>query len=70
MNNSKIEINREAYKYNEIGMRIDQPKPTKIIWDSPDVVEMTNEDGTVHTYSIIEILDGLTALARQQKENQ
>ena len=31
-----------------------------------DTIEITS-DGVVHTYSIVEILDGLTALARQLK---
>ena len=50
--------------------KIDQPKPEKIIWGYPDKVEMTDAQGNLHTYSIIEILDGLTTLARKQKEDK
>ena len=47
----------------------DRPiKPQKIVWGYPDTLEMTDKDGNVHTYSIIEILDGLVAVARQQKD--
>ena len=45
------------------------PKPTKIIWGYPDTVEMTDKDGNVHTYSIIELLDGLKTLAQQTKKD-
>ena len=43
-------------------------KPQKIVWGFPDTLEMTDKDGKVHTYSIIELLDGLVAVARQKKE--
>lgn len=45
-------------------MRINELKPTKIIWGYPDTVEMTDKDGKIHTYSIIELLDGLQRIAR------
>ena len=44
-------------------------KPTKIIFGYPDIVEMTDKDGKIHTYSIIELLDGLKALAQQMKKD-
>lgn len=48
---------------------INKPKPTKIIWGYPDIVEMTDKDGKIHTYSIIEILDALQDYARRRKED-
>ena len=45
------------------------PKPDRIIWGWPDKVEMTDQKGEVHTYSIIEILDGLTAIAKGLKDD-
>lgn len=45
-------------------------KPTKIIWGFPDIVEMTDNDGKIHTYSIIELLDGLKTLAQQMKRDK
>lgn len=65
---TKVLITREKYKYDEYGIKIRNPKPTKIIWESPDKVEMKDEDGDVHTYSIIKILDGLTVLADKLKQ--
>jgi len=66
---TEVKITRETGKYNELGMRINEPIPTKIIWGWPDTVEMTDKDGKIHTYSIIELLDGLQRLARtEQKE--
>lgn len=57
-------------KYKELHTSINEAKPTKIIWGYPDIVEMTDKDGKVHTYSIIELLDGLKALAQQMKKEQ
>ena len=50
-------------------MRINEAKPTKIIWGYPDVVEMTDKNGKVHTYSIIELLDGLQRIARTEQKD-
>lgn len=49
--------------------KIDQPKPEKIIWGYPDKLEMTDDIGVVHTYSIIELLDGLQRLARAEQKD-
>lgn len=71
---TELKITRETGKYNELGTRINEPKATKIIWGYPDIVEMTDKDGKVHTYSIIELLDGIKAFAdwfeetKEQKE--
>ena len=56
-------------KYRELTMRINEPQATKIIWGYPDMVEMTDKDGKIHTYSIIELLDGLKILAQQMKKD-
>ena len=45
-------------------------KPTKIIIEYPDTLEMKDNNGVLHTYSITELLDGLAAFAKEQKENQ
>ena len=45
-------------------------KPTKIILEYPDTLEMKDNNGVLHIYSITELLDGLAAFAKQQKENQ
>ena len=50
-----------------ITCKLDRPKADKIIWGFPDKLEMTDDAGVVHTYSIIEILDGLTQIARKNK---
>ena len=42
----------------------------KIVIGYPDTLEMKDNNGVVHTYSITELLDGLAAFAKQQKENQ
>lgn len=66
---TEVKITRETGKYNELGMRINEPKPTKIFWGWPDTVEMTDKDGKIHTYSIIELLDGLQRLARTEQKD-
>lgn len=54
---------------NYFKMNINDYKPKKIVWGFPDKVEMTDKDGVVHTYSIIEILDALQDYARRRKED-
>ncbi len=66
----EVKITREKRKYDELCMYVKDQKPTKIIWGYPDTVEMTDKDGDIHTYSIIELLDGLKALAQQIKKEQ
>jgi len=66
---TEIKITRETGKYNEVGTIINKIKPTKIIWEYPDIVEMTDKDGKIHTYSIIELLDGLQRLARTEQKD-
>lgn len=56
-------------KYKELRMNINEPRATKIIWGYPDTVEMTDKDGKIHTYSIIELLDGLQRLARAEQKD-
>lgn len=56
-------------KYNELSMRLNEPIPTKIFWGYPDTVEMKDKDGKVHTYSIIELLDGLQRIARAEQKD-
>lgn len=53
---------------NVITCNLNNTKPDRILWGWPDRVEMTDADGNVHVYSIIEILDGLTALAKSFKQ--
>ena len=60
----------EKRKYDELRTHIKDLKPTKIIWGYPDTVEMTDKDGNVHTYSIIELLDGLQRLARAEQKDK
>lgn len=50
--------------------RIQEPKATKIMWGFPDIVEMVDKDGKTHTYSIIELLDGIKAFADWFKETK
>lgn len=50
------------------GVNIKEPKYTSIRWGFPDIVEMEDDQGKIHKYSIIEILDGLTRLARRNKK--
>ena len=64
----EIKDPHEKRKYDELRMCIKDQKPTKIIWGYPDIIEMTDKDGNVHTYSIIELLDGLKRFARKQKD--
>ena len=59
----------EKRKYDELRMYTKDPKPTKIIWGYPDTVEMTDKDGNIHTYSIIELLDGLQRIARAEQKD-
>lgn len=66
---TEVKITREIGKYSELRMRINEAKPTKIIWGYPDVVEMTDKNGKVHTYSIIELLDGLQRIARTEQKD-
>lgn len=61
---------REKRKYAELRTYIKDPRPNKIFWGYPDTVEMTDKDGKIHTYSIIELLDGLKALAQKMKKEQ
>ena len=56
-------------KYKELITRINEPQATKIIWGYPDIVEMTDKEGKIHTYSIIELLDGLQRLARAEQKD-
>lgn len=66
---TEAKIIYETGGYNKLCTNINEAKPTKIIWGYPDTVEMTDKDGKIHTYSIIELLDGLQRLARaEQKE--
>lgn len=51
-------------------MKLNEIKPTKIIWGYPDIIEMTDKDGNIHTYSIIELLDGLKRLARAEQKDK
>ena len=67
---AEVRTPRETVKYNEVGMRINEAKPTKIVWGFPDTVEMTDKDGKIHTYSIIELLDGIKAFADWFKETK
>ncbi len=65
---AEVKTTRDT-KYKELRTSINEARPTKIIWGYPDIVEMTDKDGKIHTYSIIELLDGLQRLARaEQKE--
>lgn len=72
INTGMTEIDMDALDPADvITCKIDPPKPEKIVWGYPDKLEMTDDAGVVHTYSIIELLDGLKALARKlQKEQQ
>ena len=45
-------------------------KPQKIVYGYPDLIEMTDKDGKIHTYSIIELLDGLKALAKKLEKEE
>lgn len=65
---TEVKLTRDP-KYNELSMNINKPRPTKIIWEWPDTVEMTDKDGKVHVYSIIELLDGLQRLARAEQKD-
>lgn len=65
---TEVNITRVTGKYNILGMRINEQRPSKIIWEYPDTVEMTDKDGKIHTYSIIELLDGLQRLARAEQK--
>lgn len=47
---------------------VTKPEYTSIRWGFPDIVEMEDASGKIHRYSIIEILDGLTRLARRNKK--
>lgn len=66
---AEVKTNHDT-KYQELRTSINEAKPTKIIWGYPDVVEMTDKDGKVHTYSIIELLDGIKAFADWFKETK
>ncbi|MBR5012637.1 MAG: hypothetical protein IKY15_01725 [Clostridia bacterium] len=51
-------------KYNTITTQIPlDPKNIKYIWKQPVKIEITDEDGKIHTYDLIKLLDGLTKLA-------
>lgn len=67
---TEVDTTRLTGKYSELVTTIKEAKPTKIIWGYPDTVEMTDKDGNVHTYSIIELLDGLQRLARTEQKEQ
>ena len=43
-------------------------KPRKIIYNLPTILEITDDDGNVHTYSIIDLLDGLTEMIKAKRE--
>lgn len=43
--------------------------PTKFI-STINKLEIKDDDGNTHTYSLIDILDGLTAIAKKAKEQQ
>lgn len=67
---AEVKTTRDT-KYTVLRTSINEVKqPTKIIWGYPDVVEMTDKDGKVHTYSIIELLDGIKAFADWFKETK
>lgn len=66
----EVKITRETGKYNELRTRINETKPNKIVWGYPDIVEMTDKDGKIHTYSIIELLDGLQRLAQAAQKDK
>lgn len=40
---------------------------TSIRWILPVILEMEDEQGVIHKYSLVEILDGLTRLAKRNK---
>lgn len=40
---------------------------TSIRWNLPVILEMEDEQGVIHKYSLVEILDGLTRLAKRNK---
>lgn len=48
-------------------MKLNEIKPIKIIWGYPDIIEMTDKDGNIHTYSIIDLLDGLTEMIKAKR---
>lgn len=65
------EIESTAFNQSDItyqGINVREPKYTSIKWGFPDIVEMEDDQGKIHKYSIIEILDGLTRLARRNKK--
>lgn len=66
---TEVKITRETGKYNVLGVRINEPQATKIIWGYPDTIEMTDKNGKIHTYSIIELLDGLQRIARVEQKD-
>lgn len=66
---TEVKITRDP-KYSTLCTKLDKPISTKIIWGYPDIVEMTDKDGKVHTYSIIELLDGLKALAKKLEKEE
>ena len=59
-------FNQSDIVYHSINVR--EPQYTSIKWGYPDIVEMEDDQGKIHKYSIIEILDGLTRLARRNKK--
>lgn len=40
----------------------------KLVLDFPDTIEVSDNSGKAHTYSLTEILDGLTRMARNGKK--
>lgn len=64
----KSHYNYEVKSNNVVTCNLNNLKPDRILWEWPDRVEMKDSDGNVHVYSIIEILDGLTALAKSFKK--
>ena len=43
-------------------------KPNKLILAIPDKIEVSDDSGKVHTYSVTELLDGLYRLAKNSNK--
>ena len=75
-NNTKVSFKTPVGTISEVDMldpadvhtiNIKDYKPTNIRWNMPVVLTMEDDNGKLHEYNLIEILDGLTRLARRNK---